>query len=234
MKYYKTTHVNGGSWYDPDFIYQEGHIRRPKRGTIADSYETCTKRVLHACRTPEEAASASWNVSWPFRLWSFEGTPVVEDKDKAGFRQVGPMVVEDVSLCFGPSGTRVSALLNLLATVNSRRFTDLVAAWTSAHGQAPGFIWGSTESTTQYRSFRNALGAVQVAKNVAGRRLPCLTARSAAGSIGRPATAGSAVRCAAQALVVFDLVGQHGLERHHIDTLLAPVIEVFGEDWIDQ
>lgn len=33
--------------------------------------------------------------------------------------------------------------------------------------------------------------------------------------------------------MIADLVGQHGLTRSHIDTLMAPWVSVLGKDWAD-
>jgi hypothetical protein len=38
---------------------------------------------------------------------------------------------------------------------------------------------------------------------------------------------------AALAASVADLVGQHGLTQEHIDTLMAPWVQVLGTDWAD-
>jgi len=47
------------------------------------------------------------------------------------------------------------------------------------------------------------------------------------------AAAWDVARDAAGAAVVADLVGQHGLEQQHIETLMAPYVSVFGRpDWM--
>ena len=47
------------------------------------------------------------------------------------------------------------------------------------------------------------------------------------------AAALAASRDAAWAASVADLVGQHGLTQEHIDTLMAPWVQVLGTDWAD-
>lgn len=238
MKFYKTTRVSGGSWYDPEFVYREGRIYRPARGTVAGSYKTCTKRVLHACRTPEEAASPFWGARWPFRLWSFEGTPVVEDSCKAGFRQIGPMVTEDVNLCFGSNGTRIVALLKLLAAASPQQIFDLGKAWTAARGGTMGYWCGSLDAVNQYQNFEDAARTVRHALLRLGHGgshegLPWIITRDAAKRFGWTIPTRAAAIYTARALIGAVLIGQYGLEQHHVDTLLTPVIEVFGTDWMN-
>lgn len=216
MRFYKTTRMDGGSWYDPEFVYKEGQVRRPKQGTLADSYWTCTDGVLHACSIPAAAASPLWGVCWPFLLWSFEGTPVTGRGTKYGFRQVGPMVVEDVTQCFGPNGAQVVALLKTLAGASPEELGSL------------GLV----------RDWSNVAYSTVIARNVVsrgGRDASRWEARDAAQGAARGPIKNYAARNAAQhaaaALVVMDLVGQYDLEQHHIDELLAPVVETFGADW---
>lgn len=69
------------------------------------------------------------------------------------------------------------------------------------------------------------------------RRAAVLTedeARSLAAARGAAlAAARDAALAAARAASVADLVGQHGLTQEHIDTLMAPWVQVLGTDWAD-
>lgn len=215
MKYYKTTRMDGSSWYDPGFVYREGRIYRPRRGTLADTYYPCTDGVLHACGTPEVAADSLWGVRWPFRLWSFDGTPVTAGWSKYGFRQVGPMVVEDVAQCFGPNGAQVVTLLNLLTTINLSQAREL---------------FFTDESTNWFA----ARARVEVAGCVVSRGLFQDIAGGTACYIFDTRRALLTIQRAAAALVVADLVGEHNLKQHHVDTLLSPIVNAFGEDWMNQ
>ena len=47
------------------------------------------------------------------------------------------------------------------------------------------------------------------------------------------AAARDAARAAARGAVVSDLVGQHGLTQEHVDTLMAPWVQVLGDNWAE-
>ena len=57
-------------------------------------------------------------------------------------------------------------------------------------------------------------------------------ARDAALDAARAAARGAA-RDAARGAVVSDLVGQHGLTQEHVDTLMAPWVQVLGDNWAE-
>ena len=69
-----------------------------------------------------------------------------------------------------------------------------------------------------------ALGAAWAAARAA--------AWGAAWAAARAAARGGA-RDAAWAAVVSDLVGQHGLTQEHVDTLMAPWVQVLGDNWAE-
>ena len=76
------------------------------------------------------------------------------------------------------------------------------------------------------------LGAARGAARDAARDAAWGVAWAAAWAAAR-AAARAATRDAALAASVADLVGQHGLTQEHIDTLMAPWVQVLGTDWAD-
>lgn len=242
MKFYKTTKADGSSWHDPDFIYEEGRTYRPKRGTVASSYKLCTDAVLHACSTPERAALAAWGVRWPFLLWSFEGTPVVADDRKIGFRQIGPMVAEDVSLCFGPNGKRVVTFIRMVNAASSEQLEALKeASGRGGHFHPPNRRPHIDQDAARWSLADHATWTLTWH---AGRRNDYFVARQAVCNVGPPVHrsgiqfggpghVATAAMDAAGALVMEDLAGRRGLTRADIDAVLAPIAKAFGADWYE-
>jgi len=220
--YYKTTRMDGGSWYKPEFIYKEGEIYNIDLQNHTKTYPICSRYVLHACNTPEKAASYSWGVKWPFRLWSFEGNSVIRKNDKFGFRQIGPMQEEDRTLCFGPNGIAVMKMLKILETINTQQLQNLATTQSisfDAQFTAWNTIWDIAKDTTRWSAWDAAWNATTTAIR---HKNPNVN-RSITWDIAKDIV---------RVLVIADLVGQHGLEQHHIDTLMAPWISIFGEDWM--
>jgi len=221
-RYYKTTRMDGGSWYKPEFIYEEGEIYNIDLQNHTKTYPICSRYVLHACNTPERAASYKWNVSWPFRLWSFEGNSVIRKGDKFGFRQIGPMQEEDRALCFGPNGIAVVKMLKVLETASTRQLQKLITGHNTTRDIARETVWNAAGIAAI--DTRNATWGI--IRDIA-RETVWNAARDAARDI-----AWDTVKYTVQALVATNLVGQYDLKQHHIDILMAPWISVFGEDWM--
>lgn len=239
MKFYKTTRIDGSSWYDPSFVYKEGRIYRPRRGTIANRYYMCTSGVLHASRTPEGAATSTGNIYWPFLLWSFDGTPVVEDSQTAGFWQVGPMVREDVSFCFGPNGRLITDLLERVPTLTLEQWDHIATLYMAAHQDV---TWNfkltareAARSAVRNASWRAERGAARAVARGAANVVTNRTSQALRENDASPTVLDIARRTiwdAAQALVVVDL-DQYGLEDHHFDALLYPLTDVLRRGWVN-
>jgi hypothetical protein len=198
-EYYKVVRPDLSSFSDPTYVYVVGRRMRPT--TRGD--RLCAAGLLHASPTPEQAATYG---RWPYRLLAVEGRPVVEDTDKAGFRQL--TVVEELPVvrCFGPSGDLVLEVLRQVGEV-----TDWAAARAAARA-AGAAAWDA--------AWAAAWDAARAATRAAGD-----ATRAAAWAAARAATwdaAGSAAGAATRAAAVADLVGQHGLTQQHLDTLSAP------------
>ena len=80
MKYYKVTNPDLTAKYDGKTLYKAGNIiKLPK----VENPALCSSQVLHASRRAIDALSYYGHV--PCAISEVEGTPVVEDADKAGF-----------------------------------------------------------------------------------------------------------------------------------------------------
>lgn len=128
----------------------------------------------------------------------------------------------DLADMFGPNWRQVIAVTRRVAMLTFDEVQRLQAAWDAARGAAWDAAWDAARVA--------ALGAVRVAARVAARA----AARDAAGDAAWVAewdAAWAAAWDTARVAVVADLVGQHGLEQHHIDTLMKPWIDTLGPDW---
>jgi len=206
MTFLKVVRPDLGSFHDPTFEYAIGGTKRAP-GPRPEWIEPCMFGVLHASISAPQAAVFG---RWPYRLLEVDGKPLTEpDGDgKVVFRQITVVRERDVAECFGPNGVAVVALLRQAEQMTADQARQLAAAWHGAwHGAGPAA----------------GPGAGDAARYAAGD-----AAWYAAWDAARSA-ARSAAWHAARALVVADLVGQHGLKQHHIDTLLQTWVDVMGD-----
>lgn len=118
---------------------------------------------------------------------------------------------------FGPQWSNVIGLVRRLAVITEAENTMLKSAWSVAVARdTPWHVAWSIVRSVARDAARSA--ARDVARDAAWD--------AARGASGYPVRHEAD---AAMALVVADLVGQHGLEQHHLDTLLAPVRQVLGD-----
>lgn len=116
--------------------------------------------------------------------------------------------VSDAALeaTFGPQWEAIVRLIRQAATLTRDQDAALRASWRDATGLDSGAV---------------ARTAARAAARAADRDAAMFAVWSVA--------TGDASWAAADALVVADLVGQHGLTQDHIDTLLAPWVSVMGD-----
>jgi len=149
--------------------------------------------------------AARWG-DWPYRLVAAEGNPVCEEDGKYGFRQLKIVEELDVALCFGPNGHAVVDVLETLGAATPGQMQQLAASMAAAWDAAWAAAWDA------------AWAAAWAA------------ARDASGDASRDASGDTSM-----AALVADLVGRYGLKQHHIETLMAPYIEVFGRPtWMEE
>jgi hypothetical protein len=182
---------------------------------------------------------------WPMRLCRVE---LVEDAiitDSTKRQSVAWRVVEEVdpAIRFGPQGPHVGALVARAGVITADEAERLaaardaarVAAWAAARVAA----WDAARVAARVA----AGAAARVAAGAAARVAAWAAARVAAGDAAGVAAgvaagdaagvaawdaAGVAAWDAAWALVVRDLIGQHGLTQAHYDTLTRPWRTVIG------
>ena len=122
--------------------------------------------------------------------------------------------VSDVDLeeTFGPAWRMVIAVIRRSAILTAAEAKDLDAARAAAWDAARGAAWD------------------------AARAAAWDAARAAAWDAAWDAAWGAAWDAAwdaAWAAVVSDLVGHHGLTQEHVDTLMAPWVQVLGDNWAE-
>ena len=106
---------------------------------------------------------------------------------------------EDLAETFGPQWAAIVALIRRAAALTEREAQDLDAAWDATRDAA----WDATRGATRDATRDAARDAAWVA-------------------------AWDATRGATRALLVRDLIGQHGFKQHHYNTLVAPWVKVAG------
>ena len=127
-----------------------------------------------------------------------------------------PVTDADLEATFGPHWEAIVRLVRRTASLTDEQANALYAVWDAAVDAARSAAWDAAKAAAWYAAW----DAVETAAWYAARG----DARSAAWDAAR-----SAAWDAAKALVVADLVGQHGLTQDHVDTLLAPWVSVMGD-----
>ena len=118
---------------------------------------------------------------------------------------------EDLAETFGPQWAAIVALIRRAAALTEREAQDLDAAWDATRDAAWDATRGATRGATRDAAWDATRGATRDA------------ARDAAWDAAWDATRG-----ATRALLVRDLIGQHGFKQHHYNTLVAPWVKVAG------
>jgi len=233
-RFYKVVTPDLASFHDPTFVYEIGKTKRP--GTAKrDWYQIQTADVLHASATAPGAAR--WG-DWPYRLVAAEGNPVCEEDGKYGFRQLKIVEELDVALCFGPNGHAVVDVLETLGAATPGQMQQLAAsmaaAWAAAWDAAWDAAWAAARDASRAAAWAAARDASRAAARDASRAAARDAAWDAAWAAAR-AAARDASGDTSMAALVADLVGRYGLKQHHIETLMAPYIEVFGRPtWMEE
>jgi plasmid maintenance system antidote protein VapI len=117
------------------------------------------------------------------------------------------VTAEDLAETFGPQWEQIVALVRRAAVLTADEAGRLLAAWDAAGAAAWDAAWAA------------ASDAAWAAAGAAARAAAWAAARDAARD---------AAWDAAWALVVRDLIGQHGLTQEHYDTLTRPWRTVIG------
>ena len=146
---------------------------------------------------------------------------------------------EDLAETFGPQWAAIVALIRRAAALTEREAQDLDAAWDATRDAAwdatRDAAWDATRGATRDATRDAARDAAWVAAWGAAMDAARVAAWDATRGATRDATrdtawdaAWDATRGATRALLVRDLIGQHGFKQHHYNTLVAPWVKVAG------
>ena len=244
--YWKAARLDGTDFY-------AGTVRwLPKSGPLRRSrivrHPSSTRVVkgdhatsLAASTDPTELPGAGW----PMRMCRVEPVEDVIITDTCKRQSLAWRVVEEVdpALRFGPQGPHVAALIARAGALTAGEADRLRAAWGAAWGAtrraagaaagdaAGDATWaaaGAAARATARAAARIAAGDATWAAAGAAARVGAGAAAWAAAGAAAWATAGAVARDAAVAVVVRDLIGQHGLTQDHYDTLTRPWRTVIG------
>ena len=200
MTFYKASHPDGRDFYSGTVDYAAAVGGEPLTTDLDDGREFPGPGWLHLATE----ATACVGMRWPCRLFEVEPVGEVRRDDahphKVGCRSVRVVREVDAHLALGPQGRQIAALIDRASRLTGDELERLVAALDAA--------WDA---------------ALDAARDAA-RDAAWAAAWAAAWDAAR-----DAARDAALALVVADLIGQHGLTQQHVDTLLAPWRDVIGD-----
>ena len=130
---------------------------------------------------------------------------------------------DDLAATFGPQWRAVVTLVRRAAALAPAEATALRAAWVAAWDAAMVAAWDAA----RVAAWDAAMGAARDAARAAAWDAARVAAWDAARVTAWDAAMGAA-RDAARALVVRDLIGQHGFTADHYRTLTRPWAQVIG------
>ena len=224
---YKTTQLDGRTWHGNAVVQQGKTLRRGQTGDV----RLYGGQGVHAARSPEEAAMGS---RWPWRLWKVEGVVAAEEYERVGCRQLRVVCELPVELSFGPNSAAALRVIRRAETLSPAEVRGLAAAQKAASDIPPGGVRDATRDAP----LDATRGTAQATARIAAQNAAWAAAWAAVGGAAADAAWAAAWRAAwiaaadaASAATVADLVGQHGLEQHHIDTLRQPWLDVIGPTW---
>ena len=131
-----------------------------------------------------------------------------------------------------PYGDAIDRVLDQMVDMDQATATRLAASRYAALAAARAVVWDAARAVALAAARAVVWDAAQAAASDAAQAAVWDAARDAAWDAAQAAVwdaARDAAWDAAWALVVANLVGQHGLTRDHVETLLAPWIAVMGD-----
>lgn len=207
-------------------------LKRPH--TVRHPSSTCAVREDHSTSLAVSTDPTNLlGALWPMRLCRVEQVEDIIITDAYERQSVAWRVVEEVdpSIRFGPQGPHVAALI-----ARAREITgDEVEKFNAARESARDAVWNAARDAVWNAVRKSAWFAASKAAGVAGRESAWIAASESAwvaASKAARVTASDAVWGAvwdaARALVVRDLIGQHGFTQAHYDTFTLPWRTVIG------
>ena len=229
MPFYKAVRCNGLSFHGSPRVSYTRKNGTPRTSTIRPApwdgeRQLCGPGMLHVSDEPAETLIGC---SWPCRLFEVEivGGVLATDGHKRGV--AGLRIVRELPahMAFGPMGEHVAALIERAVHLTSGEVERLDAAESAAWDAAPA-AWEAAWFAARDAAWDTARGAASAA---AWDAAPAAwdTAQRAASAAARSAAQRAALS-AAEALVVRDLIGQHGFTQEHYDTLTTPWRTIIG------
>ena len=208
-------------------------LKRPH--TVRHPSSTCAVREDHS--TSLAVSTDPTNLPgalWPMRLCRVEQVEDIIITDAYKRQSVAWRVVEEVdpSIRFGPQGPHVAALIARAREITGDEVEKFNVARESARDAARKSAWDAAWKAAGVAASK----AASKAAGVAGRESAWIAASESAwvaASKAARVTASDAVWGAvwdaARALVVRDLIGQHGFTQAHYDTFTRTWASVIGK-----
>lgn len=227
---WKTTRPDGRPWHAPSGMqpddlppYEAGRTYRPR---VTGPPRLCSETVLHAARTPEEAAGRG---RWPYILWRVQGAVVVEREGQVGCRELTVVERAPVHLCWGPCGRAVERVVRAAGELVPFHNSALLVLWDADWYRASDVIGpAAARKAARLDAFAAARSAADGAAKAALADCGLWNTRPwAARGAGDARDTAWAV---AGAMAMADLIGQHGWEQHHIDLLTRSWRQVVDPD----
>ncbi len=200
------------------------------QGEMRDGDAVCAHGAVQTCQGlrpgDEHIIRAVMRTKGVTEGWNDEsGRTKEEVLDRMAFIEVTDADLEET---FGPAWRMVIAVIRRSAILTAAEAKDLDAARDAAWDAAGVAAWVAARVAARDAARDAALDAAWVAAWDAAWG----AAWGAAGDAARDA-ARAAARAAARGAVVSDLVGHHGLTQEHVDTLMAPWVQVLGDNWAE-
>ena len=192
-----------GTWYDDGLLCMHEGIRRCEDLKPGDFHLIEAVADRHGWGT---GFNDRQSTTWP------------DVRDMLGRH---PEITEtELDATFGPNWEPIVALVPRAATLTPDETKQLDAARDKARDKARSAVESAVESANWEAAWEAARSAAWEASRDKAWYATRDAARSAAGDVARDA---------AGALVVADLVGEHGFTQDHFDTLTAPWFHVCGD-----
>ena len=244
--YYKAVRPDGTDFWTgtvrwlPRTPLKRARIKRAR--TVRHPSSTCAVKGDHSTSLATSTdPTVLPGAGWPMRLCRVEQVEDVIITDTYKRQSLAWRVVEEVdpAIRFGLAGPHLVALIARARVLTAGEVERLAAAgdaaryaaWDATRAAAGDAAWAAARDAAEAAA-RDAAGA---AARAAAWDATWAAARDAAGAAARDtawaaagAAAGDAAWDAAWALVVRDLIGQHGLTQDHYDTLTRPWRTVIG------
>ena len=208
-------------------------LKRPH--TVRHPSSTCAVREDHS--TSLAVSTDPTNLPgalWPMRLCRVEQVEDIIITDAYKRQSVAWRVVEEVdpSIRFGPQGPHVAALIARAREITGDEVEKFNAARESARDavreSARDAVWDAVRESACFAA-SNAAGVDGRESAWIGASESAWVAASKAARVTGSDAVWGAVWDAARALVVRDLIGQHGFTQAHYDTFTRTWASVIGK-----